>query len=167
MTLDDSVCGSPGERRRHEAGSELAATLIELVDLALLGKQLQWCVKGPLFPTLRQSLDELVEAWRRMADRAAERATATGYWPDGQADAVANGAEHTAVPQGPIEDQAVLSLLTQCLSGLVERIEKRLARIGTLDPISYLVLASIIGELAQQLRTLRAQLPNADQLANT
>ena len=34
---------------REEVGRELQATLVELVDLSLIGKQLHWSVVGPLF----------------------------------------------------------------------------------------------------------------------
>src|SRR5436190_929013 len=40
---------SLGSERRAEVGRELQATLVELVDLSLVGKQLHWNVVGPLF----------------------------------------------------------------------------------------------------------------------
>ncbi len=36
---------------RQEAGRELQATLVDLVDLTLVGKQLHWSVVGPAFRT--------------------------------------------------------------------------------------------------------------------
>ena len=46
-------------RKRGEAGRELQATLLDLVDLALTGKQLHWSVVGPNFRPLHLQLDEL------------------------------------------------------------------------------------------------------------
>jgi starvation-inducible DNA-binding protein len=90
-----------GDRAREEVGGELQATLIELIDLALVGKQLHWSVVGPLFRPLDLQLDELIDAWRELGDAVAERAIAIGYWPDGQADAVvavASGSDSSAGP---------------------------------------------------------------------
>ena len=38
-----------GEPARHETGASLQATLVELIDLSLAGKQLHWSVVGPQF----------------------------------------------------------------------------------------------------------------------
>jgi DNA-binding ferritin-like protein len=81
-----------GEPHQHkEVGHVLEATLHELVDLSLIGKQLHWAVVGPLFTPLHMHLDELVDSWRELADTVAERAVALGYVPDGQARAVSRG----------------------------------------------------------------------------
>ena len=44
---------------REEVAQELQATLHELVDLSLIGKQLHWAVIGPHFRSLHLQLDEL------------------------------------------------------------------------------------------------------------
>ena len=46
-----------GAHVRAEVGRELDATLLDLIDLALWGKQLHWAVFGPLFRTLHERLD--------------------------------------------------------------------------------------------------------------
>ena len=56
-----------------EAGRELQATLVELIDLSLLGKQFHWTLTGPQFMSLHLQLDELVDSWRELADAVAER----------------------------------------------------------------------------------------------
>src|SRR5438128_2481265 len=63
---------------REEAGRELQATLVELVDLSLIGRQLHWNIFGQLFKPLHEHLDELVYSWRDLADTVAERAVALG-----------------------------------------------------------------------------------------
>jgi starvation-inducible DNA-binding protein len=148
--------GGPVHR---EVGHELEAALLELIDLSLLGKQLQWSLSGPLVLLLHRQLDELVASWRELADKAAERAIVIGYWPDGQADAVAAGDEHAAVARGPVEDQAVVSLLTQILAAVTERTRGRLRRLGALDAVSQQVLIDVVRELEQQQWMIRAQLP--------
>ena len=49
-----------GPHIRDEVGHELQATLIDLVDLSLVGKQLHWTVVGPNLRPLHLHLDELV-----------------------------------------------------------------------------------------------------------
>jgi starvation-inducible DNA-binding protein len=88
-----------GEPHEREAiGGELQATLLELVDLSLIGKQLPWSVFSRLFRPLHLFLDELVDSWRELADTVAERAVALGYIPDGEAQAVAARSQLTPVP---------------------------------------------------------------------
>jgi starvation-inducible DNA-binding protein len=151
-----------GAHERSEIGHELQAMLVELVDLSLLGKQLHWSVTGPLFATLHRWLDELVASWRELADTVAERAVALGYWPDAQADTLASGPQHTAVPRGAIEDQAVVALLIQSLVELADRTRARLGRLGESDLVSQDVLIRVLGELERQLWMSRAQLSLSD-----
>ena len=147
---------------RKAIGQELEATLLELVDLALLGKQLHWSVTGPVFLPLHRHLDQLVESWRELADALAERAVAIGYWPDGQANPIASGPEHTAVTRGPIEDRAVVSLLVATLVELVDRTRARLDRLGELDLVSRDLMIRVLGELEKQLWMSRSQLSLGD-----
>jgi DNA-binding ferritin-like protein len=75
--------------RQLEIGRELQARLVEFVELARRGKQLHWSVVGPDFQPLHLQLDELVTAWRALADTIDERAGALGDRPHGQAETVA------------------------------------------------------------------------------
>jgi hypothetical protein len=56
------------DRRRRETGNELQPTLVELVDLSLIGKQLHWNIHGRPFKPLHEHLDELVDSWRELSD---------------------------------------------------------------------------------------------------
>src|SRR5258706_9179756 len=96
-----------GVHRRDEVGRELQATLVELVDLSLVGKQLHWSVVGPFFRSLHLQLDELVDAWRELADTVAEPAVALGYMVDGQAGAVGAGADSAPLQRGGVADRGV------------------------------------------------------------
>src|SRR2546421_7365678 len=111
-----------GSHRREEAGRVLQATLVELIDLSLLGKQLHWSVVGPLFKPLHEHIDDLVDSWRELGDTVAERAVALGFAPDGQAAAVTAGSEIAPVERGAIEDRVVVRELTQRLADVAERI---------------------------------------------
>jgi starvation-inducible DNA-binding protein len=148
-----------GAHEREEIGRELQGTLLELVDLSLLGKQLHWSVVGPLFRPLHLYLDELIDSWRNLADTVAERAVAVGYWPDGQADAVAAGSDVARVERGAIEDRSVLRELVRRVAEVDERTRARMERLAELDSASEDVLVGVVRALEEQLWMIRAQLP--------
>jgi starvation-inducible DNA-binding protein len=133
--------------------------LLELVDLALVGKQLHWSVAGPHFRSLHLQLDELVDAWRDLSDTVAERAVAIGFWPDGQAHAVASASELPPLDRGGIADHAVVRELVRRLGMVAERARERMDRLGEFDAASQDVLVEVVRALEEQLWMLRAQLP--------
>ena len=146
-----------GQHQREEVGRELQATLVELVDLSLLGKQLHWSVIGALFKPLHEHLDELVDSWRELSDTVAERAVALGFFPDGQAAAVSSGSEIPPVERGALATDVVVRDLVQRLAAVTERIRGRMDRLGELDLASQDVLIEVIRELEKQQWMLRVQ----------
>jgi starvation-inducible DNA-binding protein len=145
---------------REGVGLELQATLQELIDLALIGKQLHWGIVGPLFRPLHLQLDELVESWQELGDTVAERAVALGFVPDGQATAVAAGSQLAPVAHGPLEDHIVVRELTHRIAEVSERARERMSRLGDADLASQDVLIEVVRELEKQQWMLRAQLGN-------
>ena len=143
---------------REGVGQELQATLQELIDLSLIGKQLHWAVIGPLFRPLHLHLDELVDSWHELADTVAERAVALGFIPDGQATAVAAGSLLAPVGRGSIEDHVVVRELTHRVAEVSEQTRERMNRIGDADLASQDVLIEVVRELEKQQWMLRAQL---------
>jgi starvation-inducible DNA-binding protein len=147
-----------GASEREQAGEVLQATLVDLVDLSLVGKQLHWSVVGPLFRPLHLHLDEMIDAWRDLADTVAERAVALAYWPDGQAEAAA-GASGGRLERGPIADRSVVEELVSRLSAASERARAGMERLSELDSASEDVLVEVVRALEEQLWMIRAQLP--------
>src|ERR1700756_5493417 len=101
-----------GVHQRNEVGEQLQATLVELIDLSLLGKQLHWTVVGPLFRSLHVQLDELIDSWRELADTVAERAVAIGFCPDGQSATVARQTALRGVERSELKDRVMVRDLT-------------------------------------------------------
>lgn len=159
MATSDQATHLPalGHHEREEVGHQLQATLVELIDLSLIGKQLHWNVTGPLFRPLHLHLDELVDSWRLLSDTVAERAVALGFAPDGQSADVAGATPLAAVPRGAIEDGVVVRELTARVSQAAERIRERMGRLGELDSASEDVLIEVVRALEEQLWMLRAQ----------
>ena len=144
----------------HEAvGRDLQATLVELIDLSLVGKQLHWSVVGPFFRPLHLQLDELVDSWRELSDTVAERAVAIGHFPDGQATQLAASEGHVELERGPIEDHTVVRALTKRIAEVAERTRERMDRLGELDAASQDVLIEVVRALEEQLWMVRAQQP--------
>ena len=143
---------------REGVGQQLQATLHELVDLSLIGKQLHWAIIGPLFRPLHLQLEELVESWHELSDTVAERAVALGFVPDGQASAVAAGSPLAPVARGSLEDHVVVRDLTRRVAEISERVRERMNRLGDVDLPSQDVLIEVVRELEKQQWMLRAQL---------
>jgi starvation-inducible DNA-binding protein len=143
---------------REGVGQALEAALHELIDLALIGKQLHWAVLGPHFRPLHLHLDELVDSWHELSDTVAERAVALGFVPDGQASAVAAGSALAPVARGPVEDHMVVRELTHRVAEVSERMRERMNRLGDADLASQDVLIEVVRSLEKQQWMLRAQL---------
>jgi starvation-inducible DNA-binding protein len=143
---------------REGVGQELQATLHELIDLSLIGKQLHWAVVGPLFRPLHLQLDERVDSWRELSDTVAERAVALGFVPDGQAKAVAAGSQLAAVAPTALGDHLVVRELTHRIAEVSEQVRDRMNRLGDADLASQDVLIEVVRTLEKQQWMLRAQL---------
>ena len=143
---------------RDAVGHELQATMQELVDLSLVGKQLHWAVIGRNFRPVHEQLDELVESWRDLADVVAERAVALGHVPDGQARAVEAGSQLAPVKAEWLDSHAVVSEMTKRISQASERARERMERLAELDLVSQDVLIDVVRTLEHQQWMLRAQL---------
>jgi starvation-inducible DNA-binding protein len=142
---------------REDVGNQMQASLVELIELSLLGKQLHWSVTGPLFKPLHEQLDELVDSWRELSDLVAERAVALGHFPDGQSATVAAGSGLARLERGALEDHAVVRELTGRVNDVADRVRERMNRMGEIDPASQDVLIEVLRELEKQLWMIRAQ----------
>jgi starvation-inducible DNA-binding protein len=152
-----------GSHRIEDAGKELQATLVELVALSLLGKQLHWNVTGQLFRPLHLHLDELVDSWRELSDTVAERAVAIGFAPDGRAPTVVADSGITPVDAGPIQDHAVVQALADRLAAVAEKVRERAERLADIDIASQDVLIEVMRALEEQLWMIRAQFRGAGE----
>lgn len=146
-------------QHREEVCRELQATLVELIDLSLIGKQLHWNIFGPAFKPLHEHLDQLVDAWRDLSDIVAERAVALGLPPDGTAARVSTESNIAAVDTGPLATETALRELVDRLAGVTARVRRRTDNIDELDLASQDVLIEVVRELEKQLWMLRVSVP--------
>lgn len=145
------------EHERHDVANELQATLVDLIDLSLVGKQLHWNVVGGHFRSLHLMLDELIDSWRLHADTVAERCSAIGICADGRAATVAADSEIQTVHDGPIKDSEVISQLTERLGVAIAKLNERRARVGEIDPTSEDLLIAVAQTLEENHWMLNAQ----------
>jgi len=162
MTLTANTAQLPplGVHQREEVGQQLQATLVELIDLSLLGKQLHWTVVGPLFRPLHLQLDEMIDSWRELSDTVAERAVAIGFIPDGRSATIASDTPVHAVELGALEDRVVVRDLAHRLADVAERARARMDRLGELDAARQDVVIEVVRALEEQLWMIRAQCSN-------
>jgi starvation-inducible DNA-binding protein len=137
---------------------DLQATLVELIDLSLLGKQAHWNVVGPNFRSVHLQLDEIVDTARLASDRVAERIATVGAAPDGRASAVAASSRLAEFPGGQVPVTETVKLVGTTIDTMSERLRERIVRSAEADPVSQDILISTADELEKQAWMLRAQL---------
>ena len=159
MAASETTTNLPalGEHAREEAGRLLQSTLVELIALSLIGKQLHWNIAGPGFRDLHLHLDELVDEWRESSDVVAERAVAIGFSPDGRAPAVIEESELEPVAPGPTTIPDAIRQLTHRVAEVDERVRERAERLADIDLTSQDVLIEVTRALEKQLWMIRSQ----------
>jgi starvation-inducible DNA-binding protein len=145
------------EHERHDVANQLQATLVDLIDLSLVGKQLHWNVTGSHFRSLHLMLDELIDSWRLLADTVAERVSAIGISPDGRAATVASDTEIKTIHDGPIKDTEVIHALTERLAVAIAKLNERNERVAEIDPTSEDVLTEVARALEENHWMLAVQ----------
>jgi starvation-inducible DNA-binding protein len=141
----------------RDVAAALQHVLVDLIDLSLVGKHLHWNVKGPRFRMLHHELDELVDAWRRLADDIAERAAALGFSPDGRTPTVARATRIEAMPAGPILDDDVVLALAGRLTDVIGRARAAMGEAAIRDTVTEDLLIDVVQTLEKQHWQLRVQ----------
>ncbi len=149
----------PLAAERQAVAAELQGTLIDLLDLTLIGKHLHWNVEGRHFRSLHYELDEQVDVWRELSDVVAERAATIGASPDGQAETIAGATQLEPLPSGHLSDQQVLKAISDRLGAATTRTRERIDRVAVVDPITCDLFVNVAGTLEKQLWMIHAQIP--------
>ena len=144
--------GHPTLRHEERAalGSVLQGQLVDLIDLALLGKHLHWNMTGPGFQALHEHLDVLVAQWQERSDETAERGRALGVAPDGQARTVAAQSQFADVEPGEIRTDAVVHTLLHALDQAITRARERMEQAAEYDAVTEDLMIATIAALEKQ-----------------
>lgn len=140
-----------------KVSEDLQASLIELLDLALSGKQAHWNVVGPLFRPVHLELDEIVESAHEAADTVAERLSALREVPDGRSASVAEKTPFQPFPGGTVADRQAVALIGERVDMLVAHLKERIERCAS-DPVSQGILIGIAESFEKHAWMLRVQL---------
>jgi starvation-inducible DNA-binding protein len=141
----------------REVAAQLQSLLVELIELALIGKHAHWNVEGPHFRSLHGELDELVDAWQALGDRVAERAVTLGAAPDGRAATVAGSSGLAPFPTGHLRDADVVGMVAERLAAVAARTRVRIDHAASRDSVTEDLLTEVAATLEKQLWMLRAQ----------
>lgn len=137
----------PAEHQEAVADS-LQDSLVDLIDLSLVAKQVHWSVVGPRFTSVHEALDEIVADARTFSDEVAERATAVGVSPDGRAKTVAADSALDEASAEFASDDKVIRVITEALAATIVRLRANIAKVGG-DPVTEDLLIGISARLEQ------------------
>lgn len=156
--MSNSPITSPlNEADRLITGPILQATLTDLIDLSLTGKQAHWNVIGPHFRSVHLHLDELVDLARQYVDDVAERAAAIGMSPNGKAKTVAESSGLPEFPNNWVSDVDTISAMIAMLGDLVKRMRTRIDETDKADLVTQDLLIEVTQALEKQYWMWQAQ----------
>lgn len=136
----------------------LQPLLVDLIELALTGKQLHWNVVGDRFKPVHEHLDELVAQYQTWSDDVAERLTSIGVAPDGRVQRVAGDSPEDPAPASWSHQDEAVRVMTDRVEHVARRTRERLEGLGDADVASEDLLIEILDGLEMQLWMLSAQL---------
>ncbi|CAL9588621.1 DNA protection during starvation protein 2 [Streptomyces sp. enrichment culture] len=138
------------ESARQPVGEALQGTLVDLLGLSLIAKQVHWNVVGPRFRSIHLQLDEVVSATRSFADTVAERSVALGLPADGRPETVASAFTLPGPKEGWVRDSDVVQLMVEALEAAIGRLRERIEATEKPDPVTQDLLIGITAELEKQ-----------------
>lgn len=148
----------PQEEAERKVSTEaLQTTLNELISQRHAVQQAHWNVRGPLFYALHDLLGDFYEALDARIDVIAERKVILGAPANGRVGSVAESVDLSELPQGFIEDQQVLDVLTKRYKSLSDRLYYRIEATENDLPTQDLIIgvASMIDKHLWMLRSFQ------------
>lgn len=137
----------PAEHQ-EAVSTALQTSLVDLIDLSLVAKQVHWSVVGPRFQSVHEALDEIVADARTFTDEVAERATAVGVSPDGRAKTVSADSALDEATAEFTSDDKVIRVITEALAATIKRLRSNIEKVGG-DPVTEDLLIGISARLEQ------------------
>lgn len=132
-----------------ELADNLQIVLVDLLELALQGKQAHWNVVGQNFRDTHRQLDEIIEAAREFSDTVAERMRALHAVPDGRSATIAAKTTLAEFPAGEVSTSETIDLITERLDATVGTMRGVHDDVDDEDPTSADILHAVIEKLEQ------------------
>jgi starvation-inducible DNA-binding protein len=136
----------------------LQPSLVDLLALQLIVKQLHWNVTGPGFRPIHLHLDEIYEVVTEAIDSIAERLSAIAISPSGQAGDIISGSDLAPVAPGFLLDSEVLKFAHGRLGTVCRNLRSRMETIEDVDAVTADLFHAILLGLEKHLWMLRVQL---------
>lgn len=146
------------EETANKVADALQSTMLDLIDLHLVGKQAHWTVVGDSFQPVHERLDLLIDQWRLWSDSVAERIVILGALPSGRAHDIVNMGKDGEFPVDWLDGSDAMRLLADRVEATARRARDHQGAIADLDVISDGLMQQIIEGLEEQLWMLRAHL---------
>jgi len=128
----------------------LQGTLMDLIDLSLVAKQMHWDVVGPNFRSVHLQLDEVVSLARKHTDIVAERLVALGVNADGRSATVAKSTKLAQPESGWLESGKVVAMMTDILDGISKRMRERVDETEKSDQATQDILIAVTQDIEKQ-----------------
>ncbi|WP_029262934.1 MULTISPECIES: Dps family protein [Microbacterium] len=129
--------------------SNLQLVLVDLLELAIQGKQAHWNVVGRNFRDTHRQLDEIIDDARAFSDTIAERMRALHAVPDGRSATIAKTTTLPAFPAGEVSTTETIDLVTERLEAAVGTMRDVHDAVDEEDPTSADLLHAVIERLEQ------------------
>lgn len=129
--------------------ANLQSVLVDLLELALQGKQAHWNVVGRNFRDTHRQLDEIIEDARTFSDTVAERMRALHAVPDGRSATIAASTTLPEFPAGEVSTTETIDLVTERLEATVRTMRDVHDDVDEEDPTSADLLHAVIERLEQ------------------
>jgi starvation-inducible DNA-binding protein len=148
------------EETANKVAEALQPTMLDLIDLHLVGKQAHWTVVGETFQPVHERLDLLIDQWRLWSDSVAERVVILGALPRGRAHDIVSLGKDGEFPVDWLDGTDAMRLVADRVETTARRARQHQEAIADLDVISDGLMQEIIEGLEEQLWMLRAHLQN-------
>ena len=141
--------------KRQPITDDLQATVVELLELYHDSKQSHWNLRGPLFLSLHEQLQDNADEYRKYTDILAERVLQVGNPIDGRTGVVAATANLGDFPGGYLSDKQVLAVMTERINTVARRVRQRIDHQGQVDETTSNLLQELSYALDKQVWKFR------------
>lgn len=152
------VITSPlNEGNKKVTADALQNALVNLIDLALIGKQAHWNVVGSNFRSVHLQLDELIDLVRGFSDDVAERLSAIGANANGLATTIVSSSKTKGFATEFTSTSDVVGGVVDNLKIVIDVIREGIESTEDSDPVSQDLLIAVADGLEKQHWMWQAQ----------
>ena len=145
--------------KRQAINSDLQATVVELLELFHDAKQSHWNIRGPLYFSLHEALQEYSDLYLKYADLLAERQLQIGNPADGRTDVIVQTVNLPKFPAGFLSDKQVLEIMTERIYTVAKRVRQRIESSGKIgDEVTSNKFQDLSYELDKQVWQFRVHM---------